>query len=140
MSSSWTDHTHRPPFPQQATFLKQRAENRRQIKINEQCHDDLNLLLLVLLKCHQGIDLNLTAFQQPTHINSSDSCPANLGGYSHKGFAWCFFLPDDLKFCASNNLFEHLAAIITPWIDIFAGQLKEGNCALLMTNSTTSEG
>jgi hypothetical protein len=63
-----------------------------------------------------------------------------LGGYSHEGFAWHFYLPENLKFCASNNLLEHLAAIITPWIDTFAGQLKEGNCALSMTNSTTSEG
>jgi hypothetical protein len=63
-----------------------------------------------------------------------------LEGHSHKSFKWRFYLPDDLKFCASNNLLEHLAAIITPWIDIFAGRLKEGNCALSMTNSTTSEG
>jgi hypothetical protein len=63
-----------------------------------------------------------------------------LGGYSHKGFAWHFYLPDNLEFCALNNHLEHLAAIITPWINIFAGQLKEGNCALSMTDSTTSEG
>jgi hypothetical protein len=63
-----------------------------------------------------------------------------LEGYSHEGFAWRFHLPDDLKFCALNNLLEHLASIITPWINIFAGQLKEGDCTLLMTNSTTSKG
>jgi hypothetical protein len=27
-----------------------------------------------------------------------------------------------------------------PWIDIFAGRLKKGDCELSMTNSTTSEG
>jgi hypothetical protein len=32
------------------------------------------------------------------------------------------------------------AAIIMPWIDIITGQLKEGKCALSMTNSTTYEG
>ncbi len=50
-------------FLSRLRFLKQRVENRRQIKMNEQCHDDLKLLLLVLGKCHQGIDLNLIAFQ-----------------------------------------------------------------------------
>jgi hypothetical protein len=45
---------------------------------------------------------------------SSDSCPAGLEGYSHEGFAWRFYLPDDLKFRASNYLLEHLAAIISP--------------------------
>jgi hypothetical protein len=44
------------------------------------------------------------------------------------------------KFHTSNNLLEHLAAIIMPWIDIIAGRLKKGNCALSMTDSTTSEG
>jgi hypothetical protein len=44
-------------------FLKQRAENRRQITINEQCKEDLHFLLFVLGKCNQGIDLNLIAFR-----------------------------------------------------------------------------
>jgi hypothetical protein len=73
------------------------------------------------------------------YVYRLDSCPASLGGYSHKGFAWHFYLPEDLNFCASNNILEHIAAIITLWINIIAGQLKEGNCALLMTNSTMSE-
>ena len=43
-------------------FLKQRAENRRQITIKEQCKEDLHFLLFVLGKCNQGIDLNMIAF------------------------------------------------------------------------------
>jgi hypothetical protein len=127
-------------FLADCVFLKQQSETRGQIKINEQCTEDLQFLLFVLGKCHQGIDLNLIAFRQPTHIYRSDSCLAGLGRYSHKGFAWQFYLPDKLKFHASNNLLEHLAAIIMPWIDIIAGYLKKGDCALSMTNSTTSEG
>jgi len=53
---------------------------------------------------------------------------------------WRFYIPDDPKFCASNNLLEHLAAIITPWIDIVAGRITKGDCALSMTDSATSEG
>jgi hypothetical protein len=82
----------------------------------------------------------LIAFRQPTQVYRSDSCPAGLGGYSHKDFAWCFYLPDELKFGASNNLLKNLSAIITPWINIITGRLKKGGCALSMTNSTTSEG
>ena len=33
-----------------------------------------------------------------------------------------------------------MAAIITPWIDIIAGRLTRGSCALSMTDSTTSQG
>jgi len=127
-------------FLSRLRFLKQRAENRRQITSNEQCKDDLHFLLFVLGKCNQGINLNLIAFRRPAHVYRSDSCPAGLGGYNHKGFTWRFYLPDNLQFCASNNLLEHLAAIITPWIDIIAGRLTKGDCALSMTNSTTSEG
>jgi len=94
----------------------------------------------VLGKCNQGIDLNLISFRRLTHVYRSNSCPAGLGGYSHEGFVWRFYLPDNLQFRASNNLLEHLAAIITPWIDIIAGQLTKGDCTLSMTDSTTSEG
>jgi hypothetical protein len=69
-----------------------------------------------------------------------DSCPAGLGGYSDSGFAWHWYLLPHLHFQASNNLLEHLAAIIMPWVDIIRGCLKLGDCALSMTNSATSEG
>jgi hypothetical protein len=127
-------------FLSRLRFLKKRAENKRQISINEQCKEDLHFFLFMLGKCNQGINLNLIAFQRPTHVYRSDSCPAGLGGYSHERFAWHFYLPDNLQFRASNNLHEHLAAIITLWTNIIAGQLTKGDCALSMTNSTTSEG
>ena len=86
------------------------------------------------------IDLNLIAYRKPTHVNHSDSCPRGLGGYSHKGHAWRFYLPPHLRFRASNNLLEHLASIITPWIDMLAGRIGPGDCSLSMTDSSTSEG
>ena len=84
--------------------------------------------------------MNQIAHRKPTHVYCSDSCPAGLGGYSHKGFAWCFKIPSHLQFRASNNLLDHLAAVITPWVDIIAGRLRKGDCALSMTDSATSEG
>jgi hypothetical protein len=84
--------------------------------------------------------MNQIAHRKPTHVYRSDSCPAGLGGYSHEGFAWSFKIPSHLQFRASNNLLEHLAAVITPWVDIIAGQQKKGDCALSMTDSTTSKG
>ena len=49
-------------FLSRLRFLKQRAENRRQISINKQCKKDLHFLLFVLGKCNQGIDLNFYSF------------------------------------------------------------------------------
>lgn len=112
----------------------------RRTKITPACIADLKLMLFFLEKAHHGVNLNQIAFRRPTHVYRSDSCPARLGGYSHAGFAWRYYLPDDLLFRASNNLLEHIAAVITPWIDIIEGRLDVGDCALSMTDSTTSKG
>jgi hypothetical protein len=84
--------------------------------------------------------MNSIAYRRPTHVYRSDSCPAGLGGYSDEGFAWRYYLPPELQSRASNNLLKHIAAIITTWVDILAGRLKHGDCALSMTDSTTSAG
>jgi hypothetical protein len=106
------------------------AKRRRSVKINCEC----------LKIAKDGISLNSIAFRRPTHIYRSDSCPAGLGGYSNKGWAWRWYLPKNLLFRASNNLLEHLAAIVSPWVDILAGRLKKQDCVLSMTDSTTAEG
>jgi hypothetical protein len=120
--------------------LHSTAKQRQSVKINGKYLKDLQLMLGFLKMANDGISLISIAFRQPTHIHRSDSCSAGLGGYSHKAFAWCWYLPADLKFRAWHNLLEHLAAIISPWIDILAGCLKSQDCALLMTDSTTPEG
>jgi hypothetical protein len=88
----------------------------------------------------KGISMNQIAYRKPTHVYRSDACPAGIGGYSHEGFAWRFYLPNDLKFRASNNLLEHMAGIISPWVDILAGRLNDEDCSLSMMGSTISEG
>ncbi len=140
MGPSGTNSSHSPLFPQQVMFPKATCRQRRRVDINEQCWEDLKFLLFVLQQCRNGIDQNLIAFRCPTYVYRSDSCPAGLGGYSNKRFAWRYYLPDNRRFWASNNLLEHLAAIITPWINILAGRLKKGDCSFSMTGSTTLEG
>ena len=63
-----------------------------------------------------------------------------MGGYSSDGWAWRWYLPKELLFRASNNLLEHIAAIVTVWVDIINGRLNRGDCSLSMTDSSTSEG
>jgi hypothetical protein len=109
-------------------------------KLNAECREDLRLMLQVLAKAHEGIDMNIVAFRRPTHIYRADSCPHGLGGYSNEGYAWRFKLPNELLFRASNNFLEFLASIITPWVDLIAKRLNAGDCALSMTDSTTSAG
>ena len=98
-------------------------------------------MMLDFLKiANSGISLNSITFRLPTHIYRSDSCPHGLGGYSHEGWAWRWYLPKNLLLRASNNLLEHLAAVISPWVDILAGRLNQQDCILPMTDSTTAEG
>ena len=103
-----------------------------------ECRLDLILMLRFLNKAYNGIDMNLISYRRPTHVYRSDSCPFGLGGYSNEGFAWRHQLPPNLRFRASNNLLEFMASIISPWVDILAGRLKRGDCALSMTDSTSS--
>jgi hypothetical protein len=95
------------------TLLSQ-ACIKRVITINENCKNNLVLMLKILDKSKGGIDINLLGFRSPDRIYYSDSCPAGLGGYSNQGFALRFRIPDNLLFRVSNNLLEFLAAIITP--------------------------
>ena len=65
----------------------------RLTKIPTDCIDDLKLMIYFIKKAHEGINMNQIAYRKPTHVYRSDSCPAGLGGYSHKGFAWRFAIP-----------------------------------------------
>jgi hypothetical protein len=120
--------------------LQERAKSRRSIAINNECRNNLRFMIGVIKRAYDGINLNIIVYQRPTHVYRLDSCPAGLGGYSDSGFAWRWYLPSHLLFQASNNLLEHLVAIITPWVDIIRGRLTASDCALLMTDSTTLEG
>jgi len=116
------------------------AKRRHYVKIKYECLKDLEMLLGFLKIANNGISLNTAAFRRPTHIYRSDSCPVGLGGCSNRDWAWRWYLPKNLLFLASNNLLEYLAAIISPWVDILAGRLKNQDCVLSMTDSTTAEG
>ena len=120
--------------------LHTRSLNRSRISINQTCIEDLKLMLYFLEKAKEGVDMNLIVYRRPDRVYRSDSCPAGLGGYSDQGFAWRWYIEQELQGRASNNLLEHIASIITVWIDIINGRLKHGDCSLSMTDSTTSEG
>jgi hypothetical protein len=81
----------------------------------------------------------LIAFPRPTHVYGPISCSAGLGGYGHEGLPWQYYLPDNLKFGASDNFLKHLAALITLRMDILTGWFKESDHTLSMTYSATSE-
>ncbi len=75
-----------------------RVKNNNQCLTNilQICIDDLKLMKKILKWGNDGISMNQIAYCKPTHVYRLDSCPGGLGGYSHKGFAWRYYLPEDL--------------------------------------------
>jgi hypothetical protein len=69
--------------------LQERARSRRSININDKCPNDLQFMISVIKRAHDGINLNILVYQCPNHVYPLDSCSAGLGGYSNSGFAWC---------------------------------------------------
>jgi hypothetical protein len=121
--------------------LEKRAKKQRgAIKLNQECIDDLKFLRRVIELANQGINMNLIAYLLPDRVYRSDSCPYGLGGYNDLGVAWRWYIPEHLLFRATNNLLEHIATIIGPWLDIIQGRLKRGDCKLSISDSTTSCG
>jgi hypothetical protein len=120
--------------------LHHSSKNWRGVALADKCKKGLELMLHFLEIGGKGVDINLIPYLAPTHIYHSDSCPAGLGGYSNKGFAWHYSIPQSLQFRASKYFLKFLAAIITLSIDILANCLQSGNCALLLTDSSTAKG
>ena len=116
------------------------ATKRRQVPLKLIHKEDLELLSIYLQKSHRGIDFNLITFRKPTHAYFSDACPAGLGGYNHRGRAWRFEIPLDLRRRATINMLEHLASIVGPWIDIIERTLTPLSCSISLTDNTTSAG
>jgi hypothetical protein len=75
-------------FMSQLRDLHTTAKRRRSVTINYECLKDLEMFLGFLKIANNWISLNSIAFRRPTHIYRSDSCPAGLGGYSDRGWAW----------------------------------------------------
>ena len=128
-------------FLNQLQCLKRRATKRRgAISLNEECIQDLIFLREVIKLANKGMSMHMIAYCLPDRIYINDSCPRGLGGMSDEGFAWRYELPEELRFRASNNLLEHIANVITPWVDMLAGRLTKGMCKLSYSDSTTSTG
>ena len=127
-------------FLSRLRFERKRAKNRRSIKLRKDAIEDLHLHKRFLLVAKSGISMNLLTYRKPTHIYRSDACPFGLGGYSATGQAWRWYIPKILRFRATINMLEHLAAVICPWVDLIENNLPHYSCILAMTDSTTAAG
>lgn len=67
--------------------------------------------------------MNLISFRQITNIYITDSCQSGLGGFSSKGKAWRWKIPDCLLGHVCIGLLEYLAEVVAIWMDIINGDI-----------------
>eukprot|EP00957_Ditylum_brightwellii_P166582 12680293-Ditylum_brightwellii.AAC.1 len=139
-SASVNDHPSNTSFFKPSQRFANVGRKQKKDKDKKKCAEDLKLMFFFLQEAKKGVSMIFIAHKRPTHVYRSDSCPGGLGSYSHEGWTWRFYLPGHLQFRAPNNLLEHIAAVIILWVNVIEGRLDQGDCSLLMTDSSTSEG
>jgi hypothetical protein len=119
--------------------LQQLATHCHSIQISDICWDDLTLMLCFL-------DIAKMDQHEPHCVPPTNSCLSIglLPFWTRRllGQRFCLACQDAkrLAFWASNNLLEYIASMISLWFDMLAGCLNRGDCALSMTDSSTSVG
>ena len=121
-------------------FRQLTMEKYKKYTLNATLLADLEICLKVLRKTNLGISMNAVSFRLPTICYYEDACPQSLGGWNHGGEFYDFCIPEELWNHAHINELEFLACVIHPWIDILRGRLTQGDCFLVMGDSTTAMG
>lgn len=116
------------------------AEEKNWCSISKEVKNDLELWLMFLEQSKKGFSINNLVYRSPSNLLWSDSWPGGMGGYSAKGPAWRFEIPQELRCDNVNNILEYLAAFITIWLEIFEGFAPPESCILSCSDSTSAVG
>ena len=86
--------------------LKYAASRRRSVRLQQKHRDDIHLFLQFLTRANSGISINYISYRAPTHCYRADACPWGIGGYSCRGRAWRWEIPqnycgEQLSTCSS---------------------------------------
>ena len=120
--------------------LKTKTKFKRSTHIPQRVTADLYLWLEFLKQANKGMSMNLLTYRTPTHVYRSDACEHGLGGFSAKGRAWRWQIPNYLLYRAHINLLEFLASVICIWIDEIEGNIAPEDCLLALGDNTSSAG
>jgi hypothetical protein len=99
---------------------------------------DLLLWLKFMKKAASGVSLNILVNRVPTHLYRCDASLHGIGGYSDRGRAWRFEIPEELRLRASINLLEFIGSILGPWIDFVEGNLPPESSIFSQGDNTTA--
>jgi hypothetical protein len=106
--------------------------------ISEEMRNDLKVWRRLLKRASQGLDMNLLIDRLPTHFYRVDASTHGMGGYNHRGKAWRFYLPSQLRHNAHINVLELIAQVIAIWLDILDGVVKRGDVVHTEGDNTTA--
>jgi hypothetical protein len=121
-------------------YSNSKASTHKPVFLNGNSVKDLYLWLKILDIAKDGISMNLLTYRFPDVVYWSDACNFGIGGYSSRGNAWKWRIPQELQNRAHINLLEFLAEMICIWIDILNGNLHPDDCVLCFGDSTTAMG
>jgi hypothetical protein len=105
---------------------------------DEDISKDLLLWLKCLKKAASGMSLNILVLRVATHLYRNDAAFHGIGGYSNRGRAWRYDIPEELRLRASINLLEFIGSILGPWIDFVEGNLPPESCIFSQGDNTTA--
>ena len=89
-------------------------------------------------KAATGVSINILVLRVATHLYRSDAAVHGIGGYSDRGRAWRYEIPEKLRLQATINLLEYIGSIIGPWIDFLEGNLPPESCIFSQGDNTTA--
>ena len=110
-------------------------------KLTKNAIAELQLSQSFLKRAHEGVNMNLLTFREPTRIYIGDASEHGLGGMTtNSGKAWRYLIPQKLRGRAHINLLEFLVQVISIWVDIEEGLVQPQDCLLAMGDNTTAAG
>lgn len=116
------------------------AERNQYAFASQAAKQDLELWLQFLDEALLGFPINNLIYRQPSHIYWADSWPKGLGGYSARGRAWRFVIPDELQVDNVNNVLEFLASTVCILLDLYEKNIPALACLLSCSDSTSTVG
>ena len=117
------------------------SESQHNQKLTKNAVAELKLAQKFLVRAKNGISMNTITFRKPSRIYIGDASEHGLGGLCEQsGRAWRFVIPPKLRGRAHINLLEFLIQVVSIWLDIYEGNVKQQDCLLALGDNTTAAG
>jgi hypothetical protein len=113
----------------------------RRVRLSAKIIYGIHLFIIFLDQDHDDMSMHLLTYRTPDHHHHDDACEKKIDGYDMAtGKAWRWEIPQDYWVKFTLNSLEFIASFISFWIGILDGTIKDGDCVLSETDSTSAQG